>query len=542
MNAATDNKTKAPTAWIVTLQSGEQFLCSNRWLAEETCEARGGKGVEAIRDLSIPKMLLGQNLWRPRNADAWMCWHYVDEPFAREGDPYADRDEYDRAEQIAEAAYTPAPNSVPRLPIERSDFVEELAAELSEGTQLPHSFMRESLKPMLLAALPSDAPMLSHFPGLHKRQYVILLSETPGTGKGESWRRAQATIEKATSEQPWPALNALRFVDGDSAGSPEYAVVAFGGRKVERHESSGLVVSNPAAIIDAGACPIPSFERPRNIVCFDEGKRLVQKDSTKQGGSGLLTLYCKLFEKNEAATASFKNAAYSAKDTNVSMMLHFVREDFQGLFAPLGAANDGLLSRCTIVCDHKNTVKGDWRIVDSAKVQAIVAKLSECAKRKELPSTPGGNAARLAMVEEIRSWDAKRATRLEFLFTQDLYFRAIFSAAGIIDEKQVGRAAAWTRYQYQAREAYWPVDVGANKYESMEARILKALENGPLLKWKLIRAAGARAKGAGGEGVFTSALGSLLKTGSVEAVKVQGARGPAAEVFVLSEEGGAPIR
>jgi hypothetical protein len=107
------------------------------------------------------------------------------------------------------------------------DFISQLAEELTTGTKLPFAYAREVLKLTALAALPADHPTLDWFP-VHRRQYLILVSETPGTGKGETFRRVRATVEKARKVCAlWP----LEYILGDELGSPQYAAVRFGGER-----------------------------------------------------------------------------------------------------------------------------------------------------------------------------------------------------------------------------------------------------------------------------------------------------------------------
>src|SRR5207249_4801731 len=121
--------------------------------------------------------------------------------------------------------------------------IDLLAKELTDGTKLPFDFARETLKLCALAALGQNRnrPTLSWFSNLHTRQYLILVSDTPGAGKGETMRRVKRTIERSVADnQPWP----LHFIRGDSLGSPQYAVTEFGGtmEKVSSKPPTGLVV------------------------------------------------------------------------------------------------------------------------------------------------------------------------------------------------------------------------------------------------------------------------------------------------------------
>src|SRR5262249_44970196 len=92
------------------------------------------------------------------------------------------------------------PDTVPRLEIGRADYIDQLAETVTAGTKLPFSFARETFKMLFLAALEPTRPVLPWFHKLHTREYVILVSENPNDGKGETFRRCQATIERAVNE------------------------------------------------------------------------------------------------------------------------------------------------------------------------------------------------------------------------------------------------------------------------------------------------------------------------------------------------------
>jgi hypothetical protein len=244
---------------------------------------------------------------------------------------------------------------------------------------------------------------------------------------------------------------------------------------------------------------------PHRIVHYDEGKKLLQKESNKSLGAGLITTFTKLFESNSHETGSFKNGYARVANANVSLLLHFVRNDFEQTFAGTGLPGDGFLSRCVIVADGKRAVKGDWRIVDSAAVRMMVGYIRQCCKRAELPIELEADAARLAFLQEIRSWDPTKAARLEFHFNQDLVFRGLFSPEAAITTEIVERSVAWTRHQYRTRLACWPVDGSRDQSEVMSNTILAAIEKHKrLTKSQLVKLANARRPGSGGLGVRAS--------------------------------------
>jgi len=91
---------------------------------------------------------------------------------------------------------------IARLEQPHSDYIDQLAEEITRGTPLPFSFARETLKLTLLACLPESHPRFEHYQQLHTRIYTLLLSDEPGTGKFETWRRVKATLDKAITEHP----------------------------------------------------------------------------------------------------------------------------------------------------------------------------------------------------------------------------------------------------------------------------------------------------------------------------------------------------
>jgi hypothetical protein len=385
--------------------------------------------------------------------------------------------------------------------------------------------MRETVKVFCLAVLPESRPVLTFFRNLHTRQYLTLLSDA-GTGKGESHRRVHATFEKARCEhKDLEELKCLEHIDGSTIGSPEYGVVRLGGFREEKKKANTPAEQKQRSTPDSSAIPpedIPwaSATQKRRIVYYDEGKLLIQKDSSgTRTGNGIIQLYTKLFENNQHATGSFKNGSAQVLDANVSMCVHFVRSEFERILSGSGATSDGYLSRCTLVLDQRTPAEGDWRDVDSRRVRELIRHIRECSRRKVLPLSPEADRARLEFVKTIRSWDRKFAARLEFLFVQDLYVRGVFSLTGEIGLEEVQHAAAWTRHQYRTRMACWPLDLSPDKREQSGALILGALENHrgqPLTKSQLASLTNARRVGSGGFEVFNRALQALMAAGEVE--------------------------
>ena len=134
-------------------------------------------------------------------------------------------------EKIEEEVPLEAVIEVPRVipfSADRLDYLDMLADEITQGTICPFDFAREDLKLIFASCLPDGHPTFDWFPTLHLRQYVLDISSVAESGKGESWRRAKATLERSDFIQEVSAA----FISGGTLGSPEFAVREFGGVKV----------------------------------------------------------------------------------------------------------------------------------------------------------------------------------------------------------------------------------------------------------------------------------------------------------------------
>lgn len=418
-------------------------------------------------------------------------------------------------EPVEETPVEFAPESVPRLEIDKADYIDHLADELTRETRLPFSFARETLKMLFLASLPETRPVLPWLHTLHTRQYVVLVSDTPGAGKGETWRRCRATIEKADG------AFALEFINGDQLGSPEWACVAFGGeRETKRTILAPPNKREPSIHVDIG---------PRGrIVHYDEGKKLFQKDSIGKGSErGLLAMFTSLFESNQHATGSFSNGKADVKEADVSLMLHFTRPGFDKCFMGSGATRDGFLSRCCIESDYGNEVTGEWRLVDSATVRTLVEAIRGCLTRTELPEDGDARETRLEYLRFLRKQDPTRAARLEFLFVQDLYARALFSQEGRMTAQAVRRATRWTQHQLLTRQALWPMDTSSDKDERMYHALRAAYEKyGKLTHRQAKKLCNLHREGTGGISVYQRVHTNLLRTHEIEQAGLNRKRQP----------------
>ena len=401
-----------------------------------------------------------------------------------------------QSEIVEEAAIEFVPTEVPRLEIEGSDVIDGLALETTIGTRLPFNFARESFKMMLLAALP-ERPALPWFHTLHPRQYVILISDTPGAGKGETFRRASQTLIR-------DGFN-IEFILGDTLGSPEYACIKLGG---EWKSAKAKAKSGPSLDVSI----TPPYGR---IVHFDEGKKLFQKDAVGHGSErGLLTMFTSLFESNAHSTGSFKNGEAHVAAANVSLMMHFTRAGFDRCFTGSGATRDGFLSRCTIITDRANRVEGDWRRVDSPTIQSLIK--SARTRSQPLREDSAATALRQEYMRKLDGLDPAFNSRLPFLFTQDLYVRALFDD-GVISADKVERAIAWTDHQYQTRQTLWPFDTGIDRNERMYLNLRAAYQkHGRLTHAQAMRLCNVNREGSGGAEMYHRAHRAMLVTGEIE--------------------------
>lgn len=414
-------------------------------------------------------------------------------------------------EAIDEVKVEFPPDSVQRLDIDRADYIDFLAHELTDGTKLPFSFARETLKLMLLGALPKSRPALPWFHTLHSRQYVVLVSEKPGTGKGETWRRARATMEKADG------AFSLQFINGDSLGSPQWACVALGG---ERQSAKKIEPKLTKPQPQTKKMPGIQVEIGPNgrVVFYDEGRKLFQQDSVGKGQDrGLLTMFTSLFESNRHATGSFANGVAEVTDANTSLMLHFTRDGFDKCFTGSGATRDGFLSRCSIVSDYGNEAPPDWKLVNTARVRELVEALKGCLIRADLPEEEAAKQARHEYLRFLQKQDPLYASRLQFLFTQDLYVRALFCPVGRITAETVRRAIEWTQHQLLTRQALWPMDTSSDKFERMYQALRAAYRKHKTLSLADARKFGNVARtGSGGITVFNMVHANMLRSGELE--------------------------
>lgn len=401
-----------------------------------------------------------------------------------------------------------APTEVPRLEVtpDPSDVIDQLALTMTQGTMAPFNFARETVKMMLLAALPANKPKVSWNDRLHSRQYVVIISDYAESGKGTTYNRAKEVMEYAADPG---SVGPVEIIQGSLLGSPEYTAKELS------------AYTNPGG----------------TVIYYDEGKVMSQKDATGRGNGGLMTMYTQLFDSNEYGSGSHKNGKYHLVDANVSLLMHFVKGGFDQSFMGSGATKDGFLSRCTLVYDHKNAVEdgAEWPDWEKQKMKCfhLMLKAKDCFGRTEIIESPLVKAKRLECVKKIRSFDSAYRARLEFLFYQDLYCRAMFSD-GVVTVEKVERSMAWADHQLRSRQILWPDDFSVNKDERMENNLRKAYEKyRELTHAQAKRLCHTTRPGTGGDQAYNRAHKALLASRAIEQVRLNHKQHP---VFEWQEE------
>jgi hypothetical protein len=242
-------------------------------------------------------------------------------------------------------------------------------------------------------------------------------------------------------------------------------------------------------------------------------------------------MFTKLFESNCHAMGSFANGKATVTGANASLMMHFTRRGFDGVFTGSGATTGGFLSRCTLIHDTPQLVRGVWRDVNRPLVHEVAQALLTIAdRRKTITETPGAAALRLEVLEGLNHVEPIYSARLRFLFAQDLYARAMFSLDGVdnpeggivgstITEPIVRAAAEWTHRQLSARQMIWPIDHSPDKFERMHLALTDAFKkHRKLTDRELRKMVHVDRAGSGGLYVYNMAMENLRRAGDITIV------------------------
>jgi putative DNA primase/helicase len=395
------------------------------------------------------------------------------------------------------------PQGVPIYPAETidGDHIGELTRMLTNGTPIPPQFVRETCKTILGAIIDGHVG----FPGqqdLHMRQYNVIVSVHPRTGKGESWKRTgentSGMLASLLSEY------GVQVVDGGLFGSGEFMVKAL------KECAARVQQSDPSKRVDV-------------LARFDEMAEPFEK--AKATGSTLETKLLQLYERNAIAQGSFKNGQYEVQGIHFSLSGDFTRDGFHNAFAGRGSRGSGFLSRCVFSYAERTTHDGDWAAIDLIGAMKAMKEIEDCVnalnhsamsnRERFVPKeTDAANKMRWEFFRTLGQQDLRYTPELEAHFKRDLLMRVVFSENQWIDETRTQKAIQWTSHQLDVRRALWPEDAGS-PVEMMEQRILKALTGKTLPLPRLIDWCNVNRPGSGGRDVFNRAIRALLASGDV---------------------------
>lgn len=450
----------------------------------------------------------------------------IGEVFAQSGDKFADRLQQLKAEAISRAETpTETPTDIPAAeakaavieirepavpsfevapayPVEvlDGDFIGELTHCLGDGTPLPPQFIREQIK-TALGAIINGRVGYPNQKDMHTRQYNINISNYPGSGKSESWKRVgdyNGHLRGVLDE------NKIEAINGGLFGSGQYMV-----RVLEASVSNGS---------------------RGQLAYFDEIVEAFQK--TKQEGSTLEAGFLTLYDSNSIATGSFKNKQFQADNVHLSFSGNTTREGFERSFEGRGCVGSGFLSRCVLTYADRLAHEGDWAETNVARAQEIVRLLHDC-----IPSIPTGGTGLfdgpLILEEDPEAKEARLAfqrmladpallrfsARLEFHTKRDALLRAVFSKERRITKEHMEKTIKWGWHQLELRQLLWPEDAGS-VVEIMERKILNVLQKyGPQSNRDLIRRCNVNRPRSGGHEVFGRALRALVFNSVIHVVE-----------------------
>jgi hypothetical protein len=405
------------------------------------------------------------------------------------------------------------------------DWIGDLTHNLSDGTFIPPCFVRSQIKTVLGTSLDG----LVGFPGqpdLHMKHWNMLISQSPESGKGESWKRVGE-------------MALAIYLKKTDVGLPPSGWF-----------SSGEYLVHQLA---------ENFEGKNTLTYIDEGKHLFEKGSGQN--STLFSKMLSMYDRSDASAGSLSNDSAEFSDISLSWTACFTRSSFDNCITGKGAGGDGFLSRC--VLNYCGEIKhiGDWKDLNTKEVNANSNKMFkrwqqifnlvgekraeqlkqwEAEKAKD-PETPRPPKWRFIIPEteeahklrgEFQKWLAEKrkqyaddqtldlCSRLEAHFKRDLLLRALFSGLHPeqvslddlkITAEMVQRSITWAQYELYLREELWPVDLG-DKAERMEQAMRRALrKHHALTKSQLQTACNVARAGSGGAVTFNQAWASLIK-------------------------------
>lgn len=406
---------------------------------------------------------------------------------------------------------------------DEGDWMGDLAHHVSDGTFIPLSFARTQIKTILATAVNGLAGFPNQ-PDLHLKQWSMLVSSQPESGKGESWKR--------TGES-----SLATFIKKASVGLPMSGYFSSGEHMVK-------YLADPE-----NGMPNNGHGGKSCLVYFDELKALFEK-----GGSQNSTLFSKmieLYDREDSSAGSLSHEGGSFQNVSLSITGGFTGASFDAAVAGKGAGGDGFLSRCVLAYTGDITHCGDWQEQNTVVINALGGKMhkryadllqSFLDKKKADEGNaeadplkwrfiPVEDAESKQLREDFQKWIFNKRnehnekhpglgymSRLEAHFKRDLLMRVIFSDDQTITPDKVKRAVEWAKHELYLREELWPVDRGG-VVTRMESSIIRALEKHEhLTKIELQRFCNVKRSESGGVGTFNMAWKNMLQGDVVEVV------------------------
>jgi hypothetical protein len=396
------------------------------------------------------------------------------------------------------------------------DWMGDLAHHVSDGTFIPLSFARTQIKTILATAV-NGLVGFPNQPDLHLKQWSMLVSSQPESGKGESWKR---TAEAALAT----------FIKKASVGLPKSGYFSSGEHMVK-------YLADPE-----NGFPENGHGGKNVLVYFDELKTLFEKGSSQN--STLFSKMIELYDREDASAGSLSHEGGSFNNISLSFTGGFTGSSFDAAVAGKGAGGDGFLSRCVLAYTGDITHCGDWQEQDTVKINAFAAKmhkryadlLQSYLNNKKADEgnanadplkwrfIPSENTESKQLREDFQKWIFNKRkdhnekhpglgymSRLESHFKRDLLMRVIFSDDQTITPDKVKRAVDWAKHELYLREELWPIDRGS-VVTRMESAIIRALEKHEhLTKTELQRFCNVKRAESGGVGTFNMAYKNLLQ-------------------------------
>lgn len=402
-------------------------------------------------------------------------------------------------------------STIPECPLNviDGDYVGELSILLTQGTFIPPSFARGSLKVMIGAM--SDGYI--GFPGepdLPMRHWNALISSRPEAGKSVIWKR----LMEHSGMHGVLKKNNIEFPPSGFFSSGEHAI-----RTLAENDNAA------------------------HIAFFDEMKDLFDKGSST--GSTLFSKLLPLYEGKSAGVGSIGSGKAQCNNVSLNMSGGFTREGFDRSVSGKGAGGNGFLSRMVIEYSNGINYLGDWDELKPEPINAVVKSIAESVQwlrdfvggNEGKPYVPQEDADALEARKAFQHWlsdekkriqqkypDSSYGSRMESHFKRDLLVRVLCTPERRITKKLVEKSVAWAKHQLMLREVLWPVDNGG-AVEKFEKRIIHAIDKwGPLTKSGVQKFSNA-GSGEGGYDAWNRSWANLLRADKITVMATKSDRG-----------------